>query len=130
MKAIITLISGFFGILFFEGFARLIITFYHRIEFSFYGIEHLPSDVWVYVILASVITSTWLTTMLVLTVLKTNSKRYALLFGGMIILWRLFEIANSHQSEPMYYFAGVIGLHLLGVYLAYLAYSKQQMSSD
>ncbi|HBQ61202.1 MAG TPA: hypothetical protein DD671_16680, partial [Balneolaceae bacterium] len=100
MKAIITLISGFFGILFFEGFARLIITFYHRIEFSFYGISHLPSDVWVYVIFASVITSTWLTTMLVLTILKTNSKRYALLFGGIIMLWRLFEIANSHQSEP------------------------------
>ncbi|MAO64888.1 MAG: hypothetical protein CL666_07790 [Balneola sp.] len=130
MKAIITLISGFFGILFFEGFARLIITFYHRIEFSFYGISHLPSDVWVYVIFASVITSTWLTTMLVLTILKTNSKRYALLFGGIIMLWRLFEIANSHQSEPVYYFSGVISLHLLGVYLAYLAYSRQEISTD
>ncbi len=126
MKAIITLISGFFGILFFEGFARLIITFYHRVEFNFYGISHLPADVWMYVILASVLTSTWLATMLVLTVLKTNSQRYALLFGFIILIWRGIEIANSHQTEPAFYFFGVITLHLIGVYLAYLVYTKQE----
>ncbi|HET8866417.1 MAG TPA: hypothetical protein VFM80_12030 [Gracilimonas sp.] len=126
MKQTLALISGFLGLLFFEGFARLIITFYHRIEFHFYGISHFPSDVWIYVIFVSVITSTWLTSMLILTVLKTNSKRYALLFAGMIILWRGVEIANSYQSEPIYYFVGVNGLHLLGVYLAYVAYSRQK----
>lgn len=126
MKAIITLISGFFGILFFEGFARLIITFYHRVEFNFYGISHLPADVWMYVILASVLTSTWLATMLVLTVLKTNSKRYALLFGILILLWRGIEIANSYKTESIFYFIAVITLHLIGVYLAYLVYTKQE----
>ncbi|WP_020403037.1 hypothetical protein [Gracilimonas tropica] len=126
MKAIVTLISGFFGILFFEGFARLIITFYHRIEFSFYGVSHLPADIWMYVIFASVITSTWLTSMLVLTILKTDSKRYAFIFGGMILFWRGFEMSNSWNSEPMYYFFIVIGLHISAVYLAYLAYSRQE----
>jgi len=129
MKTIITLISGFFGILFFEGFARLIITFYHRVEFNFYGISHLPADVWTYVILASVLTSTWLATMLVLTVLKTNSKRYAILFGSLILLWRGIEIANSYQTEPIYYFLSVISLHMIGIYLAYLVYSRQEFVS-
>jgi len=126
MKAIITLISGFFGILFFEGFARLIITFYHRVEFNFYGISHLPADVWTYVILASVLTSTWLATMLVLTVLKTNSKRYSILFGVLILIWRGIEIANSYQTESGLYFLGVITLHAIGIYLAYLVYTKQE----
>ena len=126
MKAIITLISGFFGILFFEGFARLIITFYHRVEFNFYGISHLPADVWTYVILASVLTSTWLATMLVLTVLKTNSKRYATLFGLIIMVWRGIEIANSFETESIYYFLSVISLHVIGIYLAYLVYTKQE----
>jgi hypothetical protein len=129
MKAIITLISGFFGILFFEGFARLIITFYHRVEFNFYGISHLPADVWTYVIFASVLTSTWLAAMLVLTVLKTKSKRYAILFGTLILLWRGIEIANSYQSAPIFYFLAVITLHLIGVYLAYIVYSRQEFIS-
>ncbi|MDZ7806933.1 MAG: hypothetical protein U5K71_07440 [Gracilimonas sp.] len=126
MKAIITLFSGFLGILFFEGFARLIITFYHRVEFNFYGISHLPADVWTYVIFASVLTSTWLAAMLVLTVMKSKSKLYAILFGGLIFLWRGIEFANSHQTEPLYYFVTVISLHLIGIYLAYLAYTRQE----
>lgn len=129
MKAVITFISGFLGILFFEGFARLIITFYHRIEFQFYGITHFPSDVWIYVIFATVITSTWLASMLVLTVLETRPKRNSIVFGMIIVLWRIIEILNSYKDEPAWYFIGIIGLHLLGIYLAYVAYSRQFSSS-
>lgn len=130
MKKTITLILGFLGILFFEGFARLIITFYHRIDFSFYGISHLPSDIWIYVIFASVLTSTWLATMLVLTVINKSIATYSLIFAVIILGWRGFEIANSYHTEPPFYFVGVIGLHLLGVYLAYLAFTKQLKNID
>jgi hypothetical protein len=129
MKAVITFISGFLGILFFEGFARLIITFYHRIEFQFYGISHFPSDVWIYVIFASVITSTWLATMLVLTILENHQRRNAVIFGVIIVLWRVFEIANSYQDEAAWYFGGVIGLHILAISLAYVVYKRQSVSS-
>lgn len=125
MKPILTLLSGFAGLLFFEGFARLIITFYHRIDFHFYGISHLPSDIWVVVILLSVITSTWLASMLVLTVLNKNLKFYALLFGGIILSWRGIEIANSYNAEPAWYFGAVIFLHVLAIFLAYLTFTKQ-----
>lgn len=125
MKAVITYISGFLGILFFEGFARLIITFYHRIEFQFYGISHFPSDVWIYVIFASVITSTWLASMLVLTVLESKPKRNALIFGVIIVSWRIIEVLNSFQEEATWYFIGVISLHVTGIYLAYLAFTRQ-----
>jgi len=130
MKKPITHFLGFLGLLFFEGFARLIITFYHRIDFSFYGISQLPSDVWVYIILASVLVSTWLTTMLVLTVINKNITTHALIFAAIILIWRGFEIANSYQTEPVFYFISVIGLHLLGIYLAYLVYSRQRSSNE
>ncbi|MEX0844116.1 MAG: hypothetical protein WD022_02500 [Balneolaceae bacterium] len=125
MKPTITLISGFFGLLFFEGFARLIITFYHRIDFHFYGISHLPSDVWIYVIFASVIISTWLVTMLILTVINKNSLVYSAIFGGIILSWRGIEIANSYHSEPFWYFGIVIFLHMLGIFLAYQLFNNQ-----
>ncbi len=125
MKPIITLISGFLGLLFFEGFARLIITFYHRIDFHFYGISHLPSETWIVVILLSVITSTWLVSMLVLTVINRNLKFYSFLFGLIILGWRGIEISNSSQSEPSWYFVTVIFLHVLGIFLAYQSFKKQ-----
>ncbi|MDR9415620.1 MAG: hypothetical protein RI564_04995 [Gracilimonas sp.] len=130
MKGILTILSGFLGVLFFEGFARLIITFYHRIDFYFYGISHLPSDVWMYVIFISVLTSTWLASMLVLTVMKTKSKFYAIIFGALLIAWRLIEIINTHQTEPYFYLLSVMGLHSLGVFLAFLSYDFQNGNSS
>lgn len=125
MKPILALISGFFGLLFFEGFARLIITFYHRIEFQFYGISHLPSDIWVTVILLSVVTSTWLVTMLILTIINKSVLFYSVLFGVIVISWRSIEIANSYQTEPIWYFFAVLFLHIIGIFLAYQSFKKQ-----
>ncbi|MEX0724598.1 MAG: hypothetical protein WD053_11995 [Gracilimonas sp.] len=125
MRQTIALISGFFGLLFFEGFARLIITFYHRIEFQFYGISHLPSDVWVVVILFSVITSTWLVTMLILTVINKHLLFYAGVFTFIVLGWRAIEIGNSYDSEPFWYFFTVLLLHIIGIFLAYQSFTRQ-----
>lgn len=125
MKPTLALISGFFGLLFFEGFARLIITFYHRIEFQFYGISHLPSDIWITVIFLSVITSTWLVTMLILTIINKRILFYSVLFGAIVVAWRSIEIANSYQSEPTWYFFAVLFLHIIGIFLAYQSFKRQ-----
>ncbi|MCH2448842.1 MAG: hypothetical protein MK198_01725 [Gracilimonas sp.] len=125
MKQTLTVLSGFLGLLFFEGFARLIITFYHRMDFQFYGISHLPSDVWIVVILLSVITSTWLVTMLVLTVINKHFLFYAVVFGSIIIAWRGVEILNSYHTEPAWYFFTVVILHIIGIFLAYQSFTRQ-----
>lgn len=125
MKSTLALISGFFGLLFFEGFARLIITFYHRIEFQFYGISHLPSDIWITVILLSVIISTWLVAMLILTIINKHILFYSIMFGAIVVAWRSIEIANSYHSEPTWYFFAVLFLHIIGIFLAYQSFKKQ-----
>ncbi|MFD2532180.1 hypothetical protein [Gracilimonas halophila] len=125
MKQTLAVISGFFGLLFFEGFARLIITFYHRMDFQFYGISHLPSDIWVVVILLSVITSTWLVTMLVLTVINDHIFFYSVLFGMIIFAWRGIEISNSYHTEPTWYFITVLILHIIGIFIAYQSFTRQ-----
>lgn len=125
MKSFITISSALIGFLFFEGFARLIITFYHRIEFHFYGISHLPSPVWVIVILISVLTSTWLVTMLILTVINKDTRLHSIIFAAVLIAWRAMEFYNSYQSEPLWYFASVIFLHLTGIFLAYKLFKNQ-----
>jgi hypothetical protein len=125
MKPAITLFSAFVGFLFLEGFARVVITFYHRIEFNFFGISGLPDSSWVLVILISVLVSTWLLTMLILTIIDESILSYSLYFLCLLILWRSFEIYNSYQSEPVWYFIAVITLHSLGVFLAYKLYQHQ-----
>lgn len=126
MKPAITLISGFLAYLFFEGFARLIISFYHRIDYSFYGVSSLPSVIWVIAILSSVLISTWLMAMLILTILDERIKFYAFFFLGIIICWRAIEIANSYHTEPLWYFVLLIGLHTTGVLLAINIYERQR----
>lgn len=125
MKQTLAVISGFLGLLFFEGFARLIITFYHRMDFQFYGVSHFPSDVWIVVIFFSVITSTWLVTMLVLTVINDKVLFYSVLFGIIILAWRGIEISNSYQTEPTWYFITVLILHIIGIFIAYQSFTRQ-----
>ena len=125
MKSFLAITSGLAGFLFLEGFARLIITFYHRIEFSFYGISHLPSPVWTIVVLISVLASTWLVSMLVLTVINKNPLINSFIFGLVLIAWRAMEFANSFHSEPLWYFAATILLHLLAIFLAYQLFTRQ-----
>jgi hypothetical protein len=125
MKSFLALTSGFAGFLFLEGFTRLIITFYQRIDFQFYGISHLPSTVWVVVILLSVLTSTWLVSMLILTVINKNTLRHSIIFGIILIGWRGIEFYNSYQSEPLWYFGVALLLHVLGIFLAYHLFNRQ-----
>jgi hypothetical protein len=125
MKSVATLIAAFLGILFFEGFARIVITFYHRIEFQFFGVSGLPGIDWVVIILMSVLISTWLLTMLILTIIDQNSFYYALAFWIMLMFWRGFEIFNSYSKEPLWYFIIIIFLHTLGVFLAFKLYKHQ-----
>lgn len=131
MRRILALTAGLFAYFFLEGFARIVIMFYHRADFHFYGISHLPSDVWIGVILFAVLINSWLVTMLILSVINKNILFNTLLFGALIMLWRLIEISNSYQQEPLWYFISVIILNSLGIFLAYQLYNRQhEISSD
>lgn len=125
MRRIIALTAGFFAYFFLEGFIRIVIMFYHRADFHFYGISHLPADVWIFVILFAVLINSWLVTMLILSIINKRTLFNTLLFGLMIILWRAFEISNSYQQEPAWYFITVIFLNILGIFLAYKLYTQQ-----
>lgn len=124
-KRILVIASGFLGYLFLEGFIRLIIMFYHRDEFHFYGISHLPDNSWAIVILISILIVTWLCAMMILSVLRNQPAINTIIFFVILMLWRSIEIFNSYQSEPMWYFIAVAICHLAGSFLAYQLYFKQ-----
>lgn len=124
MKPFFTLAGAFAGYFFLEGFTRLIIMFYHRDEFQFYGISHLPGSAWSVIILVSILVITWLLCMVVLSILRKKPALYAGLFTGILLVWRTFEIANSFHTEPTWYLASVVLLHLLGSVLAYQLYVR------
>jgi hypothetical protein len=129
MKSFFSLTLGFIGLLFLEGFSRLIMAFYHHIEFHFYGVSHLPSASWIPLLFMVILISTWLITMLILTITNTRLLLHSLLFLGMVLVWRGIEIANSYQSEPVWYLITICLLHIIGVILAYFLYRKQQFSA-
>lgn len=125
MRRILALTSGLFAYFFLEGFIRIVIMFYHRADFYFFGISHLPSDTWIVIILFAVLLNTWLVAMLILSVVNKNPLVNSLLFGALLLLWRFYEISNSYQQEPKWYFISVIFLNVLGIFLAYKLYTKQ-----
>jgi hypothetical protein len=79
----------------------------------------------VVVILFSVITSTWLVTMLILTVINKNLLFYASAFTFIVLGWRAIEISNSYETEPAWYFFTVLLLHIIGIFLAYQSFTRQ-----
>lgn len=130
MKSVLTFIFGFLSLFFLEGFSRLIIAFYHRIEFSFYGLPDLPGNLWVIAIMVSILVTTWLVTMLILTIINKRNLFNAVLFAVILVGWRSIEIANSYQSEPVWYFITLGFMHLSGVTIAYFIYERQQKNLD
>ncbi|MTI88064.1 MAG: hypothetical protein FH748_08860 [Balneolaceae bacterium] len=125
MKTFLTHFIGFVGYFFLEGFIRLIIMFYHSDEFHYYGIENLPGASWITVIYISMFVSTWLITMIILSVLEKTPFKHAAIFFGIFIFWRIIEIINSIHSEPSWYLFTVPLVHLTAIYTAYKLYTSQ-----
>ena len=125
MKRILVFLGGFLGYWFLEGFIRLIIMFYHRSEFHFYGISSLPDDSWIIIIMIAVLINTWLVSMMVLSILKIRPMQNAFIISLIFLSWRVFEWVNSHQTEPLWYFITIILLHFLAVFLAFNLYKNQ-----
>lgn len=130
MKKFLVLLGGFTAYFFLEGFIRLIIMFYHRLPFNYYGIEHLPANIWVVIIYISVLINTWLVCMVVLSILREQPLLYSGVFASILLGWRTIEILNSFNTEPAWYLLSLPLIHLTGIYLAYKLYTLQYENSS
>lgn len=124
MKSILTVLGAFLFSVFVEGFTRVIIIFYHQLEFSFFGISTLPNTTWGIIFLGSVLVINWISGMLTISVMHSSPKPHILALGILIILFRTNEFFMTRNSEPLWYLISLFLISLLGIALAYLTYSR------
>ena len=124
MKSIITVAGTFLFSIFVEGFIRVIIIFYHKSEFSFFGISTLPGISWAIIILISILIVSWLSGMLTVTIAGFSPGKHLLALGGLFLLWRLNEIFQTIGTEPVWYLTATVLISFSGLYLSYLTQKK------
>lgn len=130
MKSILTVAGAFLFSIFVEGFIRVIIIFYHKGEFSFFGISSLPDISWAFIILTSILIVSWLSGMLTVTISEFSPVRHLLALGGLFVIWRLNEIFQSFNTEPVWYLIATVLISLTGLYLSYLTQKKTNAKTD
>lgn len=119
-KSILTISGTFLFSLFLEGFIRIIILFYNKSDFVFWGITNLPSPSWIIVIYISVIIIAWLSGMLTVTICGFSPGKHLIALGIVFLLWRANEILQTISTEPLWYLLTIPLCSLTGIYLAYL----------
>ena len=120
MKSILTISGTFLFSLFLEGFIRVIILFYNKSEFEYWGITNLPSPSWIIVIYISVIIIAWLSGMLTVTISGYAPSKHLIALGVVFLSWRVNEILQTIGTEPLWYLITIPVCSLAGIYLAYL----------
>lgn len=108
-----------------EGFIRVVILFYHRSELIFFGIEQLPSNTWIPVILFGTLVNSWLSVMLFLTISGSPPEKAIRFVLPYLVGWKLFEVYLSYHSEPVWYLISSFGLVTMMCYAAF--YVKKKM---
>lgn len=119
MRNILISLAGLFLFLFMEGFIRLIILFYHRSEFVFYGISDLPGYIWVILILIGSLINSWFSGMLIFTVTNDTLKHQVTSFTIALAVWKFIELWQTYNIEPLWYLILSPLLCLTGIYIAF-----------
>ena len=130
MKSILTVAGAFLFSIFVEGFIRVIIIFYHKGEFSLFGISTLPGISWAIIILVSILIISWLSGMLTVTISGFSPVKHLIALGGLFFLWRLNEIFQSINTEPAWYLLAIVIVSFSGLYLSYLTQKKSNANTN
>ncbi len=129
MKSILTVFGSFLFSVFVEGFIRVIIIFYHKGEFSLFGISNLPGITWAIIILVSILIISWLSGMLTVTISGFAPVKHLLSLGVLFFFWRTTEIVSIYGTDPGWYLVLSIIASAGGLYLAYLTQKSHAGSS-
>ncbi len=129
MKSILTVFGSFLFSVFVEGFIRVIIIFYHKGEFSIFGISTLPGVSWAIIILVSILIVSWLSGMLAVTITGFAPVKHLLFLAVLFLFWRATEISKIYTSDPLWYLILSVAVSFGGLYLAYLTQKSHVKAS-
>jgi|TARA_R100000541_G_scaffold58037_3_gene68761 membrane protein insertase Oxa1/YidC/SpoIIIJ len=123
LKTFFSALFGFIFSLFVEGFSRIIISFFHKQDFYFFGVESLPTNSWIVIIYIVSFMATWLGVMLAQSIADPESKKAFNIFTLIITCWLTFEILASIKVVPIWYLTTFPFTSVFGLLAAKFTYS-------
>lgn len=124
MKNLFAALFGFLFSLFAEGFSRIIISFFHGKQFTFFGIDALPSLSWIIIIYVVSFISYWLGGMFAQTLANQTSNKAWYILLAITFFWMLFSVLATYRVVPLWYVVSYPFAGLLGLLLALKLYKK------
>ena len=129
MKSVLAIAAGFFSMVILEGFARIIIAFYHREDFIFSGIEALPSIGWIVLLLCVVTFLGVFGTLLTTTIAGFDPLKHTISLALLVILLRILPILFKPESVSLLLPLLPITFNLIGIIAGYFI-KKRMLSSE
>lgn len=123
MRTLLAALFGFGFSIFTEGFSRIIISFFHKQSFVFFGIDSLPGISWITIIYFVSTISSWLGAMLAQSIAHKKSKSALYFFILFLFVWILFELIVTYRVVPLWYLISFPITSLFGVFLAHKTYN-------
>lgn len=130
LKTLLISLFGFCFGLFVEGFSRIIITFFHKTELSFFGTIGLPSTSWVIVIFVVSFVGSWLGSMLAFSFAKNKTQKVFTILLVIQILWIVFETLASFSVLPAWYLITFPITSILAIFTAKYTYQLNEISTN
>ncbi len=130
MKSVLVVLGAFLFSIFVEGFIRIIVLFYHKSEFTFWGVSALPSPSWAIILVLASLLIYWLSGMLTVTATMHSPKKHLLSLAGLILLIKGNEVYQTYDIEPLWYLILILSAPIIGLYLSFFAHSKIHEKTD
>lgn len=124
MKSILVVLGAFLFSFFVEGFIRIIVLFYHKSEFTFWGASALPSPEWAILLVIASLLIYWLSGMLAVTATMHSPAKHLFSLGILLIVLKGSEVYNTYAIEPIWYLLLILVAPIIGLYLAFFTHKK------
>lgn len=126
IKNFLIALFGFVFAIFVEGFSRIIISFFHKVNFQFFGIDALPGISWIITIYFVSVIATWLGAMLAMSMSGDNAEITFRNLIGIFILWLVFGVLVTYKTIPIWYVLSFPIMTILGLVFAQYTFKLNQ----
>ena len=130
MKSILAVLGAFLFSFFVEGFIRIIVLFYHKSDFSFWGASALPSPEWAILLVIASLLIYWLSGMLAVTATMHSPRKHLLSLGVLILILKGSEAYQTYSIEPICYIILILITPIAGLYLSLFTHLKIHEKTD
>ena len=124
MKSILAICAGFMTMIILEGFARIIIVFYHREDLVFSGLQSLPSITWIIVLLLVILLLGIFGTLLTTTLAGFDPLKHTVSLASLVLILRFIPALLRAEQNTYLLTLLPVTISLIGIFIGFVIKSR------